>query len=178
MKLSPQQEKFCQNYILNGFNATKAYLDAYSCKSEKTASASGTRLLGNVKIKQRLTELQKETHKDFTITREQILQELAKMAFGNIGHLIDIKGGRITLRDDLTSDQKQLALASISSVGASYSDGEKGMSKSFTIQNKDKLKALELIARMTGALDGSDSNQGNGRAKVSRVLESIRRLKK
>jgi hypothetical protein len=146
MKLSPKQKIFCEKYILNGYNAYQAYLDAgYKSSKVSTARKSASKLLQKPEVVMYINHLENERIGDFTVTKDDILKELAKMAFGNIGHLIDIShDGRIKLRTDLTPEQKKLALASISSVGSSYSDGEKGMSKSFTIQNKDKLKALEL----------------------------------
>ena len=48
--LTDKQRLFCIYYI-RSFNATKAYQKAYACSYE-TAMAAGTRMLGNVKVKE------------------------------------------------------------------------------------------------------------------------------
>ena len=84
MKLSDRHEKFCQEYMVNGFNATKAYVSVYKV-SEKVGEASASRLLLNVKIKERLDELKKETRKTYQITKEELLNDLQNIKERNMG---------------------------------------------------------------------------------------------
>ncbi|MBM6824801.1 terminase small subunit [Veillonella magna] len=56
-KLTPKQEKFCVEYLVD-LNATQAAIRAGY--SEKTAEATASRLLRNVKVKARIQELRKE----------------------------------------------------------------------------------------------------------------------
>lgn len=66
-KLSPKQEKFCQEYINTG-NATQSYINAGYSKTG--AEAGSSRLLINVNIKTRLEELKKEAQKEFKVDRK------------------------------------------------------------------------------------------------------------
>jgi len=66
-KLSPKQEKFCQEYLNTG-NATQSYIIAGYSKTGADAGAS--RLLGNVSIKNRLEELKAEAQKEFKVDRK------------------------------------------------------------------------------------------------------------
>lgn len=66
-KLSPKQEKFCQEYINTG-NATQSYINAGYSKTG--AEAGSSRLLINVNIKARLDELKKEAQKEFKVDRK------------------------------------------------------------------------------------------------------------
>ena len=58
-KLITKHEMFCQEYMSNGFNATKAYQAVYKVEY-KQAESNASRLMGNDKIKGRLDELKKE----------------------------------------------------------------------------------------------------------------------
>lgn len=66
-KLSPKQERFCQEYINTG-NATQSYINAGYSKTG--AEAGSSRLLINVNIKARLDELKKEAQKEFKVDRK------------------------------------------------------------------------------------------------------------
>lgn len=60
MALSVKQEKFCIEYAKSG-NARQAYKDAgYACKNDDVTDAAASRLLSNVKVKERLAELAEE----------------------------------------------------------------------------------------------------------------------
>ena len=60
MALSMKQEKFCLEYAKSG-NQRQAYLLAgYECKSDEAIDAAASRLLRNVKVKERLAELAEE----------------------------------------------------------------------------------------------------------------------
>ncbi len=60
MALSVKQEKFCLEYAKSG-NQRQAYLLAgYNIKSDEAADAAASRLLKNVKVKERLAELYEE----------------------------------------------------------------------------------------------------------------------
>lgn len=59
--LSVKQEKFCLEYARLG-NARQAYINAgYECEKEETIDASASRLLRNVKVQERISELAEAT---------------------------------------------------------------------------------------------------------------------
>jgi len=178
MKLSPKQKKFCENYVINGYNATSAYIDAgYSVKKRVTGTVNSSQLLMKPNIQSYIRTLELERDGDFKIGKEEILAELGKLAFGNLDDIVEIKNNSFGLRDDIDPKKRRIALAGISSISSSSSFGKEGQSKSFSINAKDKIKALELIAKMTGVLDG-DTDSGDGRSSISRVLNSLRNIKK
>lgn len=59
-KLTPKQDKFCQLYIENGGNATKAYMGAYNASNmkERTINSKACVLLKQDNIAARIDELQ------------------------------------------------------------------------------------------------------------------------
>lgn len=70
-KLTPKQEKFCQEYILC-LNATLAYERAYGVE-KSTATKIASRLMGNDGVKMRIRELQKQMAEEFNVTKEYLL---------------------------------------------------------------------------------------------------------
>ena len=85
MKLSNQQEHFCQEYLKDS-NATRSYKTAYSV-AEKTKEATvwsnASRLLADSKVSARLDELKKSLTSRNLWTREHSVKILAKIAFAN-----------------------------------------------------------------------------------------------
>lgn len=73
--LTPKQEKFCLEYAKCG-NARQAYINAgYKHKKDNVTDAAASRLLSNVKVKNRLAELADEV-KNNSIADIQEMQEV------------------------------------------------------------------------------------------------------
>lgn len=68
-KLTPRQEKFCQEYC-NCLIACRAYLHAYPNVKYDTARTEGAKLLANPYIQARIDEIQAEARKNLKITPE------------------------------------------------------------------------------------------------------------
>lgn len=72
--LTQKQEKFCIEYAKLG-NARQAYINAgYKHKKDSTTDAAASRLLSNVKVKERLAQLSEEV-KNAAIADIQEMQE-------------------------------------------------------------------------------------------------------
>jgi len=89
--LTVLQERFCLEYAKSG-NATDAYKKAgYKPKNENAAAASATRLLRNVKVQDRLHELQQATATP-AIADAQEIQSLLTDAMRNASVNGDVLG--------------------------------------------------------------------------------------
>ena len=86
MSLSAKHKAFCDEYLANGMNATKAYKSVYKVTSDKVAEASSSRLLSNDKVKEYLQEEQEKTAKRLEIKKEDLLRDLVKIKDDNIDH--------------------------------------------------------------------------------------------
>lgn len=80
IRLRGKQKLFCVNYLANGLNATKAYLDAgYKVKSEAAAQSASSRLLSNDMV-QAYVEQQLKIMEDEKIAQTtEILQTLTRI---------------------------------------------------------------------------------------------------
>ncbi|MHA2366646.1 MAG: terminase small subunit [Candidatus Hodarchaeales archaeon] len=85
--LNEQQQRFGEARLFN--NKVQAYMIAYPDCEYKSASASATRLLEDVRIKQ-FIELLKNDIEDMTgVSKIRNVAELAKIAYSNISHIHD-----------------------------------------------------------------------------------------
>jgi len=81
VSLTPKQERFVAEYLID-LNATQAAIRAGY--SEKTATEQGSRLLTNVKVQEAIAKGQNKTAAKLEITKERIVEELAKIGFSNM----------------------------------------------------------------------------------------------
>ncbi len=79
-KLSEKEERFCLNYIENAGNGTKAVKDAGYDVTDESASVIATRLLGKVKIQERLSELRAPAKEKKILSIDERRQLLTKIA--------------------------------------------------------------------------------------------------
>ena len=126
MALSVKQEKFCLEYAKSG-NQRQAYLLAgYNIKSDEAADAAASRLLKNVKVKERLAELYEEAKNASIADIVEMQQTLTKI-----------------IRKQLTEE-----VIVVESVGDYMSEARK-MDKEPSI--KDIINAITTLGKMQGA---------------------------
>lgn len=77
VKLKPQQERFCREYVLNGGKQKEAAISAGY--SPKTASAQASRLLTNVNILSRIHAIQIEELKKLSVTPESVIMKFLEI---------------------------------------------------------------------------------------------------
>lgn len=75
---------FCDEYLINGMNATQAYLSVYkNVKNENTAKANGCRLLTYADVQTYIADAQSKSSHKLEITRESILLDLQELKIDN-----------------------------------------------------------------------------------------------
>ncbi len=85
MALNMKQELFCQEFIACKYNASKAYERVYNPPKKKGIYCASTQLMKNPEVKARIKELEREIFEANHIDAEHIANELATMAFGDVG---------------------------------------------------------------------------------------------
>ena len=94
--LTDKQEMFCLEY-LKDFNNTQAAIRAGYSKS--TASAQGSRLLRNVKVQKRLTELKTKRMERVGIEADRVLEEIERLAFADVTDVINVIEKEYDIKD-------------------------------------------------------------------------------
>lgn len=81
--LNEKQRKFCELYVSNGYKQGEAYLEAYGLTDMDSARAGACRILKNQKIREYITQLQKEAFEAQCINAERVATKLAEIAFAD-----------------------------------------------------------------------------------------------
>lgn len=174
MALTPKQQRFVEEYLVD-LNATAAYKRAgYACKNDNAAAASASALLRNPKIVEAIAARQAKRSEDTGITAARVLQELARLA------LLDVRGfyrtdGTLKFPRELNDDQAA-ALASLEVLEEFDGSGENrykiGEVRKVKFWNKPR--ALQLLAQHLGMLVEKHEHTGkNGGPIESNVKHDI-----
>lgn len=146
-KLTAKEQRFCKRYLID-FNATKAAMEiGYS---KRSAAEIGYRLLRKDHIREHIDKLRKELEGQFDITLGRLLQELTSIAHSDITRVFNKDG---TLKPLHTlSDEERAALSSVEvDEITEYVKGEKKIiGKSKKVKGWDKLRAIEMLAKIQG----------------------------
>lgn len=94
--MNEQQKRFCDEFLANGGNATQAYKKVYGVKSDEVASAAGSRLLGNVRVKKYLDEhsTSLEEHNSKIATAEELQEFVTSVIRGDLREIVVSASGK------------------------------------------------------------------------------------
>jgi phage terminase small subunit len=82
MALTKKEKAFCEEYIQNGCNASRAYCSIYGCSIED-ARKRYCKTFRKPEIKEYITALQKEAFEEACITAERVALKLSDIAFAD-----------------------------------------------------------------------------------------------
>jgi phage terminase small subunit len=164
VSLTPQQLRFCSEYVID-LNAGRAYkASGYKVKSDSVAWVNAARLLRNAKVKARIAELQASRAQRTQITADRVLQEIGRIAFSDITDVATFaeQGVEFKSSNELTKDVTAAILEVSSDVTYSRGRGEDADAEpeptvKRRIKMHNKIEALKLAAQHLGLT--SDFNQ-------------------
>lgn len=148
--MTEAQKRFCDEYLID-LNATRAYKAAYSsCKKDETASVNASRLLRNANVQNYIQEQKEQLKEKVNVTQEQVINQLARIAFGDIRKLYNESGGLKNIQD--LDDDTAAILTSIESTEEFDGYGEDREQIGYTKKVKiaDKAKALDMLGKYFG----------------------------
>lgn len=165
LKLTPKQEQFCQEYLID-LNGTQAAIRAGY--SPKTAKEQASYLLTNINIKNRVAELKAVRQSRVEITQDRVLQEYARLAFHDPRKFFDESGNlkNVTELDDDTA----AALAGMDVSAEKSEDGQVSFTKKIKIA--DKKGALDSVARHLGMFNDKLAVDGNFNITMNKKIHS------
>ena len=154
-KLTPKQELFCKEYVID-FNASRAARDAGY--SPKTADATGRENLRKPAIARRIAELKAPIMQRPEDLRAKVLKELEKIAFADANDFFET-----IFEEDEETGEKRYAYHQIKP--DILKSGKAGAIQSFEptlrgvkLKVYDKQRALELLGKHIG-LFNADTTQ-------------------
>lgn len=148
--MTDKQRIFCDEY-LKDFNATRAYKVAYpSCKKDEAAKSAGSRLLTNVNVISYIQEGKEKLKNKMEITQERVIQEMARIAFGDIRKLYNESGGLKNIQD--LDDDTAAIITSIESTEEfdGYGQDREQIGYTKKVKMADKTKALDMLGKYFG----------------------------
>lgn len=141
MALTPKQERFVQEYLVD-LNGTQAAIRAGY--SPRTANMQAARMLAKDNFKALVSERRAAIAQSLEITQERVAREYARIAFADMRHFARVDGGGIGLKaSDDWSDDDAAAVAELSETRS-----ESGGSVRFKLHSK--VQALDSLAKMLG----------------------------
>lgn len=160
-ELTDKQRLFCLHYI-KCFNATKAYQKAYGCSCE-TAMVAGPRMLGNVRVRNEITNLKQNRYQREFLSESDIFQKYMDIAFADITDYLDFGteevpvmalDGPVKIKDPETGEEKTLTktvnvvhFKPSSEVDGSILSEVKQGKDGASIKLADRMKALEWLSK-------------------------------
>jgi phage terminase small subunit len=154
--------RFVQEFIID-LNATQACIRAgYSPKS---AHVTGSRLLSDAKVQAAIAEAMKGRAVRTQVTQDQVVRELAKIAFANMNTYATWGPDGVTLEcsEDLTPEQ--------AAVVGEVSETKTKDGGSIRFKLHDKEKALELLGRHLGMFTDVVKHEGELPALVWKIAD-------
>src|SRR4051794_18436907 len=156
MSLNDRQARFVGEYLVD-LNATQAAIRAgYSAK---TAYSAGERLLRNVEVAAAIAEAQAARSRRTEVTADQVVLELARIAFGDPRRVMSWGPGGVKLRPSAELADEEAAI--VAGVGETTTK-EGG---TLRVKTVDKLGALRLLGQHLGLF-------GDGKVAVTVATEA------
>lgn len=140
-KLNDKQQKFVREYLID-YNATQAAIR--SGYSKKTVHVQGPRLLANVRVQEAIEKLKAKDAQKLEVTRERIIAEYVKLAFGDIRKAFNEDG---TLKDITDLDDDTAAMVAGLDV---EKKGLMGAEVTKKVKLTDKRAALDSLCKVLG----------------------------
>lgn len=137
--LTPKQQRFCQEYVID-LNGTQAAIRAGYSPSR--ARQTGSRMVTNGDIQDEIERLQSAIAERLDITAERVIRGIARIAFADLRKLYDTRG-RLKPITELDNDTAG-ALA-----GIEIDRDDKGI-ETRKVKIGDRLKALEMLVKHLG----------------------------
>ena len=164
--LTEKQATFVQEYLID-LNATQAAIRAGF--SPGSAARYAVELLNKTHVAEAIRKAMQERNQRVEISQDRILEELSRIAFGDLRDAVTWGPSGVSLKDSTVLTDEQAA--AIAEVGETVTkDGG-----STRIKRHDKVKALELLMRHKGMLN--DKLNINGELNVSALGKGRERAK-
>lgn len=146
-KLTPKQQAFCDEYLID-LNATQAAVRAGY--SKKTAGRIGQENLQKPVIQESIKANMEKRSERTEVTADRVLKELAKVAFADLKDFVtwDDYGVKIINSDKV--DGTMLAEISETINNTILPNGTEIEKKQRKVKPHDKMKALEMLGKHLG----------------------------
>jgi len=150
--LNHQQKRFVAEFLVD-LNAREAYIRAGY--SKRSAAPHASRLMKDPEVAEAIERAMRMREARTQITQDRVLQELARIAFGDLRRVMNWNAGALSLKDSATlSDDDAAIVAEVAETTTQFG-------ASLRIKTHSKVAALELIGRHLGMFKDKVEVTGN-----------------
>ena len=151
-ELKAEHAAFVQAYVQHFGNGTRAYMDVYGLTNPASAGVLASALLKNVKIKDAIEDEYERMfkQKDSAFKRGETYKQIEAIANAQISDVIDIDGDEVRIKP--FSEMTEEAKRAIKSISIKRKPGEHGDEVTHSIVLHDKVKCLEIKAKLQNML--------------------------
>lgn len=161
-EFTDKQKAFVIEYV-RLFNATQAYINVYDV-DYGTAMVNGSRMLRNAKVQSLVKDMRQARLHDLGANKEDILADLMKQSFSDIGDYLDFGNNNVSIKDDYSKDMLD-------------KDGKPLISHRSWVQLKDKSKVdTSLIKKVSIGRDGVILDLYDKQVAQKKLLEELNKL--
>lgn len=174
-KLTPKQERFCQEYLID-LNATQAAKRAGY--SPKTAEKIGSENLQKPEVQEWLRKRMDKRASKAEITAEEVLREYKKLAFASLGDFLCVQPDGSACFDLSAMTPDQAAAIQEFSVDE-FTEGKAGAKGNGKGEKGAKVKRMRIkLADKKGALDSCARHLGmfNDKFQIEGLTDLVDRL--
>ena len=163
-KLTPKQQKFVDEYLID-LNATQAAIRAgYSAK---TAGWIGQKLVAKSHISESIRKRRDALSKKTEVSQERIVLEMKRLALFDVRNFFRDDGTPIPIKE--LSDDAAAAIVGLDVV--SIGNSESGIGQVIKYKLPDKNKSLENLAKILGHFERRSDLEKLQAEKLRRELE-------
>lgn len=178
-ELTPRQERFCREYLID-LNITQAAIR--TGYSKNSASEQGSRLLGKVRIQNRIAELKAERSNRVVFNGDKVVLDLIKMFRTNVKDVSTWTNDGIDIKPDSEIDEdthRAIQSIKIRTTTRTMKDGSESVQVDKEVKLVDKNKTADMLMRHFGEYEKDNSQSSINVNNLSPdVLEKLRDLKK
>ena len=140
--LTDREQAYVDAYV-NTFSATEAAERAgLGNGNRKSCREQGHRMRHKPHVAAAIAKLIEQRS---GATRSRVIEEVSRLAFSNIGHVLEVKNGALVVKDHASLDDD--TLATVASVEETVN--ERGY-RTLRVKQHDRLAALGLLAKILG----------------------------
>lgn len=166
-KLTPKQQMFCHEYLID-LNATQAAIRAGYSKNG--AKVTAFKLLAMDHITEEINKLKNKRVERVEITADQVLQELATLAFADITNIADINAGGVTIKELANVDElHRRAIVEITETPT------KSGANKLAIRLGDKLGALNALGKHLGIFEKDNKIKIEGELSIVDLIKKAQK---
>ncbi len=158
-KLTPKQEMFCLEYLID-LNATQAAIRAGY--SKKTAYSIGNENLSKPEISSRISELAAKRIERASKSADDVIKEIENVGFARLNKVVSFNesGLAFVMSSDEIDDATMAALESVEVTEiVGKKDGDNDMLKT-KVKLHSKMSALNLLAKHHGLVNDKGEDAG------------------